>query len=250
MIQLYLEAPFAACRTFTAGWYRPTAGFLTPSAVFGLLLNVAGIESRLREEHQDHDGSAAATLTVNGLPSAEIAFGVPTVALRGSRKPVPVPDAELFPRVQSVFQQLHNYPVGATGKEKAAACRGNKYNIAPVRREFLSDLRAVIAVRSSPDFESRICEGLAGRLNSNRYGVPFLGDNSFLPDRMELLKEAVPVRWYERVNASAVGIQDQAARLTISIDRSDLSKTSSALFAPAVPPACTPGEAAWVKVGA
>ena len=32
MITLYVEAPFAACRTFTAGWYRPTATFLTPSA--------------------------------------------------------------------------------------------------------------------------------------------------------------------------------------------------------------------------
>ena len=34
-----------SCRTFTAGWYRPTATFLTPSAAYGLLLNLAGIES-------------------------------------------------------------------------------------------------------------------------------------------------------------------------------------------------------------
>jgi len=79
--------------------------------------------------------------------------------------------------------------------------------------------------------------------------VPFLGDNSFLLDRMELLKEAVPVRWYQRVTTSTVGIQDHAARLTISIDRADLSKTSSALFAPAENSDCTPEESAWVTVG-
>ena len=33
MLALYIEAPFAVCRTFTAGWYRPTATFLTPSAL-------------------------------------------------------------------------------------------------------------------------------------------------------------------------------------------------------------------------
>ena len=42
MLCLYVQAPFAACRTFTAGWYRPTATFLTPSAAYGLILNVAG----------------------------------------------------------------------------------------------------------------------------------------------------------------------------------------------------------------
>jgi len=250
MITLYLEAPFAACRTFTAGWYRPTATFLTPSAIYGLLLNVAGIESRLREEHEDHDGSAAATLTVKGLPSAELAVGVPTVELRGKRTPVPIKAAELFPRVQSVFQQLHNYPVGASGKEKAEACKGNKYNITPVRREFLSDVRAIIALRSSENFENRICQGLAGQLNAERYGVPFLGDNSFLPDRLERIDTAVPTRWFERLGpTSETGMRDRAARLTISINRADLSRTTSALFGPTTEASSTPPENAWIQVG-
>ena len=77
MLCLYLQAPFAACRTFTAGWYRPTATFLTPSAAYGLLLNIAGIESRLYEHDPNHDGSAPATLTRPGLPAARLALGVP-----------------------------------------------------------------------------------------------------------------------------------------------------------------------------
>src|SRR5437868_14002039 len=102
MLCLYAEAPFAACRTFTAGWYRPTATFLTPSAAYGLLLNVAGIESRLREEEDSHDGREP-TSYLRDLPSCEIALGLP---------------GDCFPRLQSIYQQLHNYMVG--GKEKVA----------------------------------------------------------------------------------------------------------------------------------
>lgn len=251
MISIYLEAPFAVCRTFTAGWYRPTAAFLTPSAIYGLLLNVAGIDSRLREEHELHDGSAAATLMVSGLPTAELAIGVPTVKLRRNGRQLLLPDAELFPRVQSVFQQLHNYPVGASGKEKATACKGNKYNITPVRREFLSDIRAVVMLRGDAYFEERITQGLAGKLNSGRYGVPFLGDNSFLPDRLEQINAEIPALWFQKLTSSSgSGIRDRAARLTITINRADLSKTTSALFAPKETASTLPPVDSWIKVGA
>ncbi len=59
MLALYIEAPFAACRTFTAGWYRPSATFLTPSAAYGLLLNLAGIETRLPEQDERHPRSCS-----------------------------------------------------------------------------------------------------------------------------------------------------------------------------------------------
>lgn len=138
---------------------------------------------------------------------------MPIVELRGKDTFVPIDEAELFPRVQSVFQQLHNYPVGASGKEKADACKGNKYNITPVRREFLSNIRAVVALRSSEDFENRICQGLVGQLNTGRYGVPFLGDNSFLPDRLERIDTAIPTRWFEQLGpASRDGMRERAAR--------------------------------------
>src|SRR2546421_12295017 len=123
MLCLYLEAPFGACRTFTAGWYRPTATFLTPSAAYGLALNVAGIESRLPEEDPTHDGSAPATLTRLGLPPVRLALGA--LATEGHAP---------FPSVQTVYQQLHNYPAGTSGSEPAQAARGNKYNTTPVRR--------------------------------------------------------------------------------------------------------------------
>jgi CRISPR-associated protein Cas5t len=232
MFALYVEAPFAVFRTFTAGWYRPTAAFLTPSAAYGLLLNVAGIESRLREGEARHDGKTPATLTQTGLPTVQLAVGVPEFSFRGGRA-VFCDTETLFPRVQTMFQQLHNYPVGTSGAGRAESTKGNKYNITPVRREYLSGLRAVIALRGNDELADRVRRGLAGEFNSGRYGIPFLGDNAFLLDRLEELRQPGPVRWFERITSEAgTGIRERTTRLTLLIDRADLSRTTSALFAP------------------
>jgi CRISPR-associated protein Cas5t len=249
---LYIEAPFAAFRTFTAGWYRPTATFLTPSAAYGLLLNIAGIESRLREGDDGHDGKTPASLIRTDLPNVRLAVGVPTFRVTGAGRTTGIAEAEAFPRVQTIYQQLHNYPVGTSGKERAESCRGNKYNITPVRREFLTDVRAVIAWEGDGALQDRVQRGLRGELNENRYGVPFLGDNAFLIDRLELLATAQPVVWYDRITAaSATGIRDRITRLTEQIDRAELSKTRSGLFAPEVGRASTqPPLTAWVQIPA
>lgn len=252
MLRIYVEAPFAAFRTFTAGWYRPTATFLTPSAAYGLLLNVAGIETRLREGEDGHHGKVPASLMRLGLPAARIAVGVPTFKVRRGKPQPPGAGEELFPRVQSMFQQLHNYPVGASGKERAESTKGSKYNITPVRREFLTDLRAVIAVESDAATEECIRGGLGAEPPSPegrpRYGVPFLGDNAFLLDRLEVLSEPGLVRWYERLTPeSETGIRERTTRLTVLIDRADLSRTTSALFAPGEPRS-EPSDHAWTAI--
>jgi len=241
MLWLYIEAPFAVCRTFTAGWYRPTATFLTPSAAYGLILNIAGIDSRLREGEEGHDGKTPASLTRSGLPAVTLALG----AQGQDRKRKPIAFDDAFPRMQSVYQQLHNYPVGASGKERAADCMGNKYNITPVRREFLTDLRAVIGIQADDGFLNRIRGGLACEFP--RYGVPFLGDNNFLLDRAEL-REPSPVYWFAPVTAKSSGHQPRTARLTIQIDRAELSRTTSKLFAPMSEATATPPDEAWIPI--
>ena len=246
MLYLYLEAPFAACRTFTAGWYRPTATFLTPSAAYGLLLNVAGIESRLRESEEGHDGKAPATYMraviadwrfgQRGLPPCRLALGA-------------VDDE--YPRLQSVYQQLHTYPVGSTGKARADDCKGNKYNITPVRREFLSDLRAVIALDGNTELENRIRAGLRNEFSGDRYGVPFLGDNAFLLDRLEEVAwptTRFETNWYEKLGSETIQARPRATRLTILIDRADLSKTQSALFAPMPESSTKVPDSAWSSI--
>jgi CRISPR-associated protein Cas5t len=242
MLCIEIDAPFATCRTFAAGWYRPTATFLTPSAVYGLLLNIAGIESRLPEEHPDHDGKTASTLTAAGLPPVTLAIGV-----RANCKGL---DAAL-PIVQTIYQQLHNYPVGKDAGIDRRLTRGAKNNITPVRREFLSDVRALVCLEGNKKLEDRIRNGLAGRLDVVRYGLPFLGDNQFLVDRLEEVKldDSCRAHWYERIDEMAgTGPRRHTTRLTIWINRADLSKTVSALYAPQIDPTTEPPPQAWTAI--
>jgi len=236
LIWLAIEAPFAACRPMIAGWHRPTAGFLTHSAAYGLILNVAGIESRLGEHEPGHPGTAPASATRPGLPTFEIALGMP--------------EAAGLPGVGSVFQQLHVYSVS---KDNAGIrpefAEGRKNNITPVRREFLIDLRAVAAIRADDEFIGRIRLGLRGEAGDRRYGLPFLGDNNFLPDRIEEV-EATAARWFSLVGAGHdAGPQPGTTRLTTYIDRISPVGTRSALFAPAELATTSPPESALVPVG-
>jgi CRISPR-associated protein Cas5t len=241
MLCLYLQAPFAACRTFTAGWYRPTATFLTPSAAYGLLLNIAGIESRLYEHDPTHDGSAPATLMRTDLPAVRIALGAPEKESL----------AASLPTVQTIYQQLHNYPVGTSGMP-AELTKGTKNNITPVRRELLCNLRCYVCIDGNAELADRIQRGLNGEFNRTRYGIPFLGDNQFLLDRLQIEPEnrRRPAYWYETITeASGSRPRPYTTRLTVSINRADMSQTDSRLFCPTVTPTSTPPESAWVQIG-
>ena len=282
MLCLYLQAPFAACRTFTAGWYRPTATFLTPSAAYGLLLNIAGIESRLYESDPKHDGSAPATLIRTGLPAVRIELGangvcefieIPSdIGLPAVRIALGAPEAgslvASLPTVQTIYQQLHNYLGGGSekvsdpenpgetmSKEKLGLRRtkGAKYNITPVRRELLCNLRCYICLDGNDDLEDRIRRGLNGEFNAARYGIPFLGDNQFLLDRLEIVEPpqpAKPAYWFEEITeASGSRPRPHTTRLTVLINRADMSQTDSRLFAPTEAPASMPPESAWVQIG-
>lgn len=227
MISLRLEAPFAAFRTFTAGSFRPSAGFITHSAAYGLLLNVAGIEMR------HDDGKSPMTLIKKDLPKVKIALG-----------------ALDFPSEHSLFQQLHNYPVGAdAGKKYIQGSMGNKYNITPVKRAFLSNLKTVIAVDKNEDLEDMIINGLAGEIQ-RKYGLLFLGDSNFIIDRLEKMGSLEKIYWYIKVKGEDNSfIRERITRLTVVIDRADMSKTRSSLFAPLADPTKEIPEKAWVKVG-
>jgi CRISPR-associated protein Cas5t len=243
MMCLELEAPFAACRTFTAGWYRPTATFLTPSAAYGLILNIAGIESRLREEDPQHGGRVSASLTAHGLPATSIALGV-----RADGQSVD----DAHPLVQTIYQQLHNYPVGKDAGIDPRLTHGSKNNISPVRREYLSGVRALVCINGNDALEDRVRRGLRGELDGQRYGLPFLGDNQLLLDRLcEIpwpLADRHKAYWYERIDESAAGPRPRTTRMTIWIDRADLSRTTSALYAPVALATTEPPPNAWTPI--
>jgi CRISPR-associated protein Cas5t len=230
MLRLRVRAPFAAFRTFTAGAYRPVAAFVTPSAAYGLLLNIGAIETRR------DDGTSPMTVTAAGLPPADIAIG-----------------AVALPEVQTLYQQLHNYPVGATGKERAEEAKGNKYNIQPIRRELLAGIDAYVCLAGNDQLEERVRSGL--REGSGfapggvrRYGVPFLGDNNFLISHLAEERQPLPAYWYRRVERDVAAGATNVARLTVWIDRRDMVKTETALYSRDDEPSLEVPEGAWTAI--
>src|SRR5262249_54934102 len=112
---LRVRAPFAAFRGFQAGSYRATSQVMPPSTAFGLILNLAAIE--MRESINE-----PITQIKKDLPRLRIAIGLLTNGQFAASKR------------ESLYQQLHSYPVGSSGKEFAERTKGNKYWIVPIRR--------------------------------------------------------------------------------------------------------------------
>lgn len=222
---LRLKAPFAAFRPFQSGSYRSTTPVPSFSTVYGLLLNLAGIEQRGAVE-----GNTTPIKPKDQLPTMAIAIG------------------QVEPSETAlVNQQLHNYPVGASGKELAKKTFGSKYWIAPVRREVLVNLELIIGVQTSVELWNKIQQGLAGELEGNRYGLPFAGDNNFLFDDIQPMDNPDLARWYCPLEEDTRPNQG-ACRLTVWIDREDNTKTKIQIFSPTPDFKLEPPEKSWVTM--
>lgn len=222
---LRLRAPFAAFRWMQAGVYRATSPVIPPSAAWGLVLNLAGVETR-----GEDDGTT--TQVRADAPPLGLAIGA-------------VREAE----VGSLYQQLHGYPVGSSFPELEAKARGTKYGILPVRREVLVGFDCVLGVRAAQEgLLERVVLGLRGELPGSRYGLPFAGDNNLLFDRIDVLPEPPAVRWYAPLSEDGTERRAGSCRLTVAIDRRDASRTETRLFAPGAAAQAMPPDAAWVWV--
>lgn len=220
---LRIRAPFAAFRGFQAGVYRSTAPIMPPSTAFGLVLNLAGIEMRDRS-------NGVTTLIRSDLPCLRLAIG--TIANTQSE-------------VCTLYQQLHSYPVGNSGKDDLKPrTKGAKYWITPARREVLVGLDMILGVQADSELLTQIQQGLSGELNNDRYGLPFAGDNNFLFDQIDILDEPLSTLWYVQMQPDNAPMRG-SYRLTVGIDRADNSKTTSFLYAPIEEPMTEPPAEAW-----
>ncbi len=230
---LRIRAPFAAFRGFQAGVYRTTAPIMPPSTALGLVLNLAGIEMRSSLDQPT-------TLIRADVPCLRLAIGIPAKTLSTG---ISVPETES--EICTLYQQLHSYPVGNSGKDDLKPrTHGAKYWITPVRREFLVGLDLVLGVKADLDLLDRVKKGIKGQLDQPRYGLPFAGDNNFLFDRIDILGEVPPSLWYVQMKLDDRPMRG-SYRLTVGIDRTDNSKTTSFLYAPTTEPTPDPPDSAW-----
>ncbi|MEX0762319.1 MAG: type I-MYXAN CRISPR-associated protein Cas5/Cmx5/DevS [Dehalococcoidia bacterium] len=237
MLRLRIKAPFAVFRRFSAGSYRPTAPLPAPTTAYGLLLNIAAIETR------HDDGHSSMTVTAAGLPGCELALGL-----------------FRYPEVSVLFQQLHEYPVGRdldkkirqSGATALEDSHGAKYGIRPVSRELLSDLDMYICMRGNDDLEDRVRDGFREGAGfspggATRYGIPFLGDNNLMLSHLYEDHAAQPVHWMRRaVPGSSRG---RTTQLPVWIDRADMTRTRSVLFYCDEFVSMSTPEDAWTPVG-
>lgn len=220
-IWLKLSAPFAAFRYFQAGVFRSTSPIIPFSAAWGLALNLAGIEVRT-----DVDGPV--TQIDPNAPKLRLALG-----------------AIEFGEKITLYQQLHTYPVGASGKEFVDRAKGSKYWIVPAKRELLAGLNCVVGVQSEdPEIINRIQGGVEGKLGSRLYGLPFAGDNNLLFDDIRVSRAPQAAHWYTPVCAEKLPVKG-SCRLSVKIDRVDSSKSVSALYAPTAQLEPEPPDSAW-----
>jgi CRISPR-associated protein Cas5t len=232
---LRIRAPFAAFRSFQAGVYRATAPIMPPSAAYGLVLNLAGIEMR-------DPAPGPTTLIRQDLPPLRLAIGLPSKQLSNGET-VPKTVSE----VCTLYQQLHSYPVGISGQELKQRTHGAKYWIVPVRREFLVGLDIVLGIQTNEaELLKNVTQGLRGELNKSRYGLPFAGDNNFLFDRIDVLNTPPSTIWYVQMQPDDPPMRS-SYRLTVGINRADNSKTTSNLYAPLMEANANnePPELAW-----
>jgi CRISPR-associated protein Cas5t len=182
---------------------------MPPSTAYGLVLNLAGIEMR-------DSLNGVTTLIRSGLPRLRLAIGLVKQTERNS-----------------LYQQLHSYPVGNSGKELATLTKGAKFWIVPVRREILVDYEGAVGVQTADvSLREQVEKGLCGELEKPRYGLPFAGDNNYLFDSIEVLNEPpANVLWYSRFQTNDAP-RKGTCRLTVGIDRKDNSKTTSFIYTP------------------
>jgi CRISPR-associated protein Cas5t len=259
VIAIAYAAPFGVFRDFTAGYFRASFRFAPPSVLYGLILNLVGMEMR-------KELGPTATLTKDDLPVFELASAArprdPRRHSLGAKSGTHLPGSGVL------FQQLHALPVGSTNKHRIPLTKGNKHHISPGRREVLWGIRGVCLVRADSAFESKLQAALRETPwkledGGSRYGVPFLGDNSFMLEELQAIEpDHSEVEWLvqvqQREQSFDMGFGDEEDdfgesstpfRLTLWADRAGMKTTRSAFFQTKPAPLNTPPSNAWVTVG-
>ena len=141
-----MQGPVRRLPPFHGGWYRPTATFLTPSAAYGLALNLAAVETPPRRRPLGHDRHRRSACRPAG-----IALG----AVDRSRRPDALPAAPQLPG--------RGLGQGAEGRRPGEQVQ---HHHRPPRVPLRLD--AYICLDGNPSLEGRVRAGLAAGAGSLR----------------------------------------------------------------------------------
>lgn len=215
MLFVYFNAPFGVSRIHQSIETSITSDFLTHSAAYGLLLGLAGIE---RDKKQD-------------FTDARIAVGV---------------IGENLPKRGSIYQQLHS-AIGANVADFERT-KGTKPNIRPVVREVLISLEGYIGLDHA-ELEQRVSDGIDKPEGLNCWGIPFLGDNNFFLEKLEVSNlPHKSCRWFTRYTNEQVVEGERLHYLSVWTDYEDNSRSHSLLFSLSQESEKPPPKS-WIMIG-
>lgn len=190
MVYIYFKASFGAFRSFKSVEMSPTAEFITHSAAYGLLLGVAGID---RQDKQKFVG-------------AKIAIGM-----------------KRLPKVGRTYQQL------IQGRRELDGKKGGHFNLRPFWREVLVGLEGYIGLDHS-ELESLVRLGINQPSELRYWGLPFLGDNNFLVERIDAFDRPSACQWLCPLTGDETPNGGRLFYLTVWTDYQDSTGSKSLLF--------------------
>jgi CRISPR-associated protein Cas5/DevS len=220
MLFVHFKAPFGAFRIFQSVEMAVTADFVTHSAAYGLLLGLAGI---IRDDKKKYLG-------------ARIALGVKgdTLPLRGR-----------------LYQQLHRVKGGVeepTNRKAFERSKGTKPDIRPYIREFLHGLEGYIGLDCPEhlELEELVRRGVVQPETLNNWGLPFLGDNNFFIERLNV-KEPSACRWFSSYKGGLLSPGERLHYLSVWTDYESNSRSSSLPFV-LTDVSQSPPKDAWIEI--
>jgi len=197
MLFVYFKAPFGTFKPFQSVELHATADFITYSAAYGLLLGLAGIDRHRKKE----------------FIGAQIAIGQKHKPLRGR-----------------LLQQLHKMPAGSLSQEMLDRAKGNKPKIDIFRREHLFRLEGFIGLRDEK-LETLVRKGINEPSTLNYWGLPFMGDNNFFVERLDVRDKPAPCCWFYPYDGKSLQVGKQLHYLTVWTDYETNVRSKGMLFA-------------------
>lgn len=188
---LKLAAPFAAFRPLMTGKFRLTYEYPSPSAIRGLVLNLASY--KLESKYDPF----------------QFAIGIKKSGEKNS-----------------TVTQIHRCPTDMSPKGRNLYNR--KPSISLAQREFLADVEYYVALKITDSFLKRIEMTLNGTLE--RTGVPFLGDNNFFLEEISLENEIPELKWLVKFNGQLQEENSLPTSYDLKVDWNDYSLSERILL--------------------
>ena len=197
MLFIYFKAPFGAFKPFQSVEMLATVEFMTYSAAYGFLLGLAGINSR-------------DPLVKSAYINTRIALGTFNL-----------------PRKGRVLQQLHK---GKASIEDTERAKGRKPKIDIFWKELLYDgLEGYIGL-DNPELEPLITQGINNPQSINYWGLPFMGDNNFFVEKLDIVQEVKECQWFSLLKSSTSPQNQRLYYLSVWTDYQNSTNSKSLLF--------------------